>query len=478
MNSDSKYSIKNENVVGNMKLIFDCKFIGYVVFVSFGKTIFVEFPSNITGISRYYMFKDIGANVMQKIAANYFDFAFADGDPYGATQYSSEYILSKYGSNGETRTVANIKQVNNTGEFIYIINNVVYTAHFPVQWALEHESSGIGPGTSPRHCEKCNSHGSQKGVFVGYCNDCISFLCNVSRAYDEYEYTDEDDEQEYRAIREIQQQNDEKTSSIMFATYLKNILISEIGYDSDAETCLSGGAIPTTPDICNDQSDVDPVVICEPDDDRDLFSDNVFSMRESRRHPRRAYGIPGFIRHEILRTQILTPDFIRNKLEVFFVANDIEVTDNNYSFPIGHREEWDHYRTQKHPCYWYAWNILLKDCEQKTHVQVRLYLSNPLVLDNQWEVVLACNSSDSTDGNGAYWSMIQHMSDWILDNTKVPEIEEDTEDTEDTDTEDQESPEDNGNNLNQLQTEDDTCYLILYCMIVYFAIIIFTHIKY
>ena len=539
MNSDSKYSMKTNTVVGNMKLIFDCKFIGYVVFISFDdKTRLIEFPSGISGSSRYYRIEHFGYNVMQTIAANYFDYAFSKTQSECAL---SEDILSKYDRTGEKRTVANIKQVKSTGEFIYIMNNVVYTAHFPVEWALEHESTENGPGTSPTHCHNCNYYGSYRGVFIGYCFNCSMYNYDLSRGYGFDEGKEQDlDMVCWQFIKRSEFDNVlshetdvQHLGSSMFATYLKNVPLETLGYDSDGESCLSGGQIPTTPDICDNQSDLDPENLYKQDDE--LYSSTVSSVRESKRYPRRAYGIPSFIRHEVLMTQTITPDFIRNKLERLFVANEIEVTDNNYSFPIGYREEWDHYRTQKHPCYWYAWNIILKapllgnslsDARNQkycnTHIQVRLYLSNPSILEKPCEVVLACNTSDNTEANTAYWSMIRHMSDWILDKTETPKFsmekleyygedtdsstddyslepldteedtsedddQEDQENTEDDDdqestededqenTEDDDDQEDTEEDNTQPQTnQDDTWEIIVYCIIVYFVIVFYS----
>ena len=513
--------MKTDPYVGNMKLVFDCKCIGYVVFVCFHDNIFdddifVEFPRGITGASRYYAIDDLRSSatqpisVMQTIAANYFDYAFSENAPDGAL---SEDILSKYRNCTEKRTVANIKQVKSTGEFIYIMNNVVYTAHFPVEWALEHESSKLGPGTSPTHCHNCNYYGSYKGVFIGYCYNCSVFDYNLSRGYG----FDEGKEQDLDTVCQICPNN--SSESAMFATYLKNIPLENIGYDSDAETCLSGGELPTTRDICDDQSDIDPVRLHQTDDYLEVKMNRT--VQESNRYPRRAYGIPAFIRNEILRTRSLDADSIRNKLEQFFRANDMEVTDDNYSFPIGHREEWDHYRTQKHPCYWYAWNVLLKTPE-KIHLQIRLYVSSPPVWDERWKIVqsvLACNTSSYVDmeSNTAYSSMITHMSDWILDNTDTPVFdvkrdasnkdtsnkdtsnkdtsnkdtsnkdtssddytqepldtdEETSDDTMELDTDEGEDQEEN--NTQPQAQQDDTWEIIIYCIIVYFVIVFYSH---
>lgn len=427
MNSDLSYMNRNISI-GNMKLIFDCRFVGYVVFVYFGNHLFVEFPCGINGPPRYYDFDDlynIDPKTMQMISANYFAYAFADVPP--ATYYSSDSLESKLGMCGDNRTVANIKQVNNTGEFIYIINHVVYTAHFPVKWALDNQYSGFGPGVSnDRHCGNCNYYGSYRGVFIGYCCNC-SIDHGLLRGYG---FLDGDgNERTFDDIRDWYTELDyvicdaNDAQSAAKSTYLQNVVLENIGYDSNCDTCLSGGPVPTTPDICDDQDDMDPVREYE-----DEYSSNISAMRESKQYPRRAYGIPDSIQHEVLRVitdNRLTPDFVRNKLEKFFADNGIKVTDNNYSFPIGYREEWDHYRTQKKPCYWYAWNIILRGHFENAHVQLRLYLANPPNKSNDnVEMVLACNTPDHSNEHIANLSMtLQYMGECIVDNVAFDSLQ-------------------------------------------------------
>ena len=209
-------------------------------------------------------------------------------------------------------------------------------------------------------------------------------------------------------------------------SYLSQIDLQNIGY-AEMPTCLSGGEkLPTGPDICDDQSDVDP--LREDKDDDVLCDKNIAKLRISQRHPRRAYGIPEIIEKEIVRTtcsDTMTPDFIRNKIEEFFAANGIEISDNNYSFPIGKRADWDDYRVEKRPHYWYAWNATLKSENpirgDDVEIRMRLYLSNPKPDEFPQTMVLVCNNTSGR--NVLYYSMLDSLGRWIFDETDSTDIE-------------------------------------------------------
>lgn len=61
------------------------------------------------------------------------------------------------------------------GKF-YIVNNKKYSVYFPIAWAHEHitfEIGGVEYETGPEACGNCDAYGSIRGVFVGYCGNCL-----------------------------------------------------------------------------------------------------------------------------------------------------------------------------------------------------------------------------------------------------------------------------------------------------------------
>lgn len=68
---------------------------------------------------------------------------------------------------------ANDSQITYGGEFnqFYTISGqdgVKYDKDFPVEWAKTHL-----PHTGPIDCNNCATYGSYKGVFIGYCCNCV-----------------------------------------------------------------------------------------------------------------------------------------------------------------------------------------------------------------------------------------------------------------------------------------------------------------
>ena len=63
----------------------------------------------------------------------------------------------------------------------YLLNGHKYHLCFPIQWAMNHhktfhddESGSVHESASgPADCENCKYYGSIKGVFVGYCSNCL-----------------------------------------------------------------------------------------------------------------------------------------------------------------------------------------------------------------------------------------------------------------------------------------------------------------
>lgn len=61
------------------------------------------------------------------------------------------------------------------GKF-YVVNGKKYHVNFPISWAHEHISFQYGEylnKSGPEDCGNCNIHGSIRGVFVGYCGNCL-----------------------------------------------------------------------------------------------------------------------------------------------------------------------------------------------------------------------------------------------------------------------------------------------------------------
>ena len=58
----------------------------------------------------------------------------------------------------------------------YLVNGYKYHPCFPIHWAMNHKTFRHGEhdvGTGPEKCGNCRTHGSIRGVFVGYCSNCL-----------------------------------------------------------------------------------------------------------------------------------------------------------------------------------------------------------------------------------------------------------------------------------------------------------------
>jgi hypothetical protein len=334
--------------------------------------------------------------------------------------------INAFGSWQKERVIAYIHETQ-TGKLIYIIDNVVYSEHFPVEWALnpgnfewefegQEETFIMGPGTSSDHCANCNYFGSLHGVFIGYCANCA----------EQYDYT-----RGNGFIEQGVEYTDEYGATMCNTTYLSGLDIATLGYYPEPEekynNCLSGGEVPTGPDICDNQEDMDPVR----EDEIDEYVHNATGLIiPSRRYPRRAYSMPdmgymSYMRYRTVlvveQTETMTPDFIRDKMEIFLDSNSgIEITNNNYSFPIGLRPEWDHYRITKQPSSWFSWNAVLHGslgCED-VECEILLYLSNVHSAEYPATMLLECNKLSGR--SSAYWNMMRTIRAWILDETDDP----------------------------------------------------------
>jgi hypothetical protein len=482
MNSDKSIPTNVDKMLWSVS-----RYIGYVVFTKYGDSIFCEVPSHIVAIpelgtsvgigsfsgeqrseraqefrrmkgqntNKCYQLRDFGKKDFIQRYINK-DFAYTHDCDSGLYEYSPEMLAKMHGPT--ERIVADIKQITATGAYVYVINNVAYPSQFPVQWALTPiiettlcnddavNTVICGPGTSPEHCGNCNISGSYRGIFLGYCANCAmtynmergfgyitngvelelehwdlkyvmqsKYPCSASFDDSEYDFNKCMYEDEYAEIvRKIYKSTK--------ASYLKGVDISTLGYTENIEDiCLPGGLPPTGPDICDNQEDMDPVR-------EDEIDTNILNQKTwvSNRYPRRAYGTPQYSYREVLcatQTDTFTPNLIREKMEILFAHNNISVSDNNYSFPIGPRESWDHYRIEKRPTCWFGWNAILPSThpdEEDVELCIRLYVSNVHTAEAPAELVLECNNVRGR--SSTYWELMNTMKAWILGETEDPVI--------------------------------------------------------
>jgi len=404
----SEFDLRNTNCISR-EFSENTIYKGYAGFVMVEGKLFCEvgYSSICMETVKYYDLEDFaGTNIARMCYTEKF------GNSNNQCHAWSRYRIIALGKISK-KIIASFYQVKSTGEYIYMIDNVAYSEHFPIEWALRpmetHDEDGAeyiyGPGTSRRHCGNCNVYGSWRGVFIGYCINCAG-------------------------VYELARGNglEDHGIDITQSAYLQGIDLTTVGYNiapgEKYNCCLSGGRLPTGPDICHDQTDVDPVR----EDEIDKVVANVFphSTWVSKRHPRRAYGISSNNYNEIIITEQtceLTPDLIRSKMEAFLRENDIEITDDNYSFPIGERPAWDCYRITKKPSWWFAWNAILRDPQkmyEEVYLHIRLYVSNVHTADKPAMLHLECNNVKGR--NPVYWTMRHAMKSWILGETDTPLI--------------------------------------------------------
>lgn len=64
----------------------------------------------------------------------------------------------------------------------YIVNGKKYHVNFPIAWAHDHLSFQLTDcveKSGPEECGNCESYGSIRGVFVGYCCNCLQNYCDT-----------------------------------------------------------------------------------------------------------------------------------------------------------------------------------------------------------------------------------------------------------------------------------------------------------
>lgn len=70
------------------------------------------------------------------------------------------------------------------GKF-YMVDGIKYHICFPVEWAMNHLIFDIGEGdkhqTGPIGCRNCEVYGYVRGVFVGYCSNCLNEYLSHSK---------------------------------------------------------------------------------------------------------------------------------------------------------------------------------------------------------------------------------------------------------------------------------------------------------
>jgi len=305
----------------------------------------------------------------------------------------------------KTRKSIKFSETFGKSNMFYVIENVVYSEWFPIEWAIAPatvvigvDSDGseklriCGPGHTTNHCRDCTYGGHVGGAFVGYCANCVAIYADwgLARGKDR--------------------------------GYLKVEHLKYLGFDSYAVCSLLGGPVPTGPDICDNQEDVDPVR----EDVVDTYCEiRLGNTRVSERYPRRAYGITTSYSYSngfsVGQSDTMTPDFIRMKMESFCAANHnhIVLTDDNYTFPIGPRPADDYYRILKRPKCWYAWNITLRDDYGEIKVEIRLNVSNVHTEENPAIMLVRCNAMCRVRGN-MYDIMLYTMKGWFLDEIDSP----------------------------------------------------------
>lgn len=75
-----------------------------------------------------------------------------------------------------TSFVTNIPVFEGAQGKYYIVNEKKYSVYFPIAWAHQHlifKINGCDDKSGPEECGNCDYYGSIRGVFVGYCSNCL-----------------------------------------------------------------------------------------------------------------------------------------------------------------------------------------------------------------------------------------------------------------------------------------------------------------
>lgn len=78
--------------------------------------------------------------------------------------------------------ITSVPLFNGTEGCYYIVDGYKYHPCFPIQWAMNHKTFRDGKndlGSGPKDCRNCRSYGSIRGVFVGYCSNCLHYYLDA-----------------------------------------------------------------------------------------------------------------------------------------------------------------------------------------------------------------------------------------------------------------------------------------------------------
>ena len=116
-----------------------------------------------------------------------------------------------------------IEIIQGSCQKIYQIGTVQYDIHFPLHWALEPKQLEDGFVCGPSYCNNCLEYGSYRGVFIGYCLNCA------------YEYGYERGNGFLYHGVECLVGNGREAKNSVWNTYLKNVNLEDIGWNSWVE---------------------------------------------------------------------------------------------------------------------------------------------------------------------------------------------------------------------------------------------------
>lgn len=82
--------------------------------------------------------------------------------------------------------IASISVYQGAQSQFYEFDGHKYHPRFPVDWAMNHRKFQDGEyeiGTGPKECGNCALYGSIRGVFVGYCSNCLEYYTHLDDDY-------------------------------------------------------------------------------------------------------------------------------------------------------------------------------------------------------------------------------------------------------------------------------------------------------
>lgn len=153
----------------------------------------------------------------------------------------------------------------NPGKY-YVVDGEKYHINFPIHWALNHLGNPECPEdkSGPKECGNCKYFGSYKGVFIGYCLNCVHYYDNFERgSCGLFTYDTE--------TRNIRPYSDKTLQRALYTLpYMKGVNVSEIG---DETTDMSDYTVLPDPITENseDEEDEDKE---EGEDEEDKEEDN------------------------------------------------------------------------------------------------------------------------------------------------------------------------------------------------------------